>query len=57
MKKAIGIHITETGPTPEEKAQLERKAKSELGEYRLQRIVAWDPVRKERVIRLDATQI
>jgi hypothetical protein len=57
MPKAIGIQLAGEQPTAEERHALELHAQTELGEYRLRLIVAFDPVKKKRIVRLDAIQL
>lgn len=54
-KRGIGIHLAGERPTTEEVAQLsEMAAEAKLGPYVTKLIVAWDAVRNERTVRLDA---
>lgn len=56
MRKAVGVHLQGEQPTAEERAQLEDRAKRELGTYTVRRTVAYDLIKKKRVVRLDAIE-
>ena len=55
--KGISLYLAGEQPTPEERAKFDQRAEEHFGtQYRERRTETFDPVRKRRVIRLDAIE-